>query len=86
MSWENQGKHWNVDHVKPCASFDLEDAEEQEECFNWKNLQPLRADKNKSKGAKIDKFQIMLQELKSTVFLKLLEKYVAKHSIRDSYF
>ena len=40
MSWENYGD-WDVDHIKPCAAFDLIDPEEQKKAFNYKNLQPL---------------------------------------------
>lgn len=47
MSWENYGK-WHIDHKRPCASFDLSKLEQQMECFNYKNLQPLWAlDNNK---------------------------------------
>lgn len=49
MSWENQGK-WHLDHVKPCASFDLNQPEEIKVCFNWKNYQPLWAIDNLKKG------------------------------------
>jgi len=52
MTWDNHGE-WHIDHVKPCASFDLTDAEQQRECFNYTNLQPLWAKDNLSKGAKI---------------------------------
>jgi hypothetical protein len=48
MSWDNYGK-WHVDHIRPCASFDLSKFEEQAKCFNWKNLQPLWAKDNLSK-------------------------------------
>jgi len=44
MTWENYGfgsKKWCIDHIRPCASFDLTRKEEQERCFNYKNLQPL---------------------------------------------
>ena len=42
MTWDNYGKGgWVVDHILPCSSFNLVDAEEQKKCFNWKNLQPL---------------------------------------------
>lgn len=51
MSWENMGE-WHVDHVKPCASFDLSNPEQQKQCFHYTNLQPLWALDNLSKGDK----------------------------------
>ncbi len=51
MSWDNHGE-WHIDHIKPCASFNLLNEEEQKKCFHYKNLQPLWADDNLSKGAK----------------------------------
>lgn len=51
MSWENHGK-WHIDHVRPCASFDLTDPEQQRRCFHFSNLQPLWAFENHVKGAK----------------------------------
>jgi hypothetical protein len=45
MSWSNYGK-WHVDHILPCASFNLTNAKEQKLCFNYKNLQPLWALEN----------------------------------------
>jgi hypothetical protein len=44
------GKEWHIDHIKPCASFDMLSAEQQQECFNWKNLQILTAKDNIIKG------------------------------------
>ncbi len=52
MTWKNHGK-WHIDHIKPCASFDLTCPQQQLRCFNYKNLQPLWAFQNMSKGAKI---------------------------------
>lgn len=52
MTWENYGPVWHIDHRRPCASFDLLDPAQQRECFNFKNLQPLFAEENLSKGAK----------------------------------
>lgn len=52
MTRENHGL-WHIDHIKPCASFDLSKPEEQQKCFNFSNLQPLWAEDNFKKGAKV---------------------------------
>lgn len=58
MSWANYGNPngdhsncWHIDHIVPCASFDLSDPEQQKKCFHFTNLQPLWADENMRKGA-----------------------------------
>jgi len=51
MTWENKGK-WDVDHILPCASFDLSDPYQQKQCFHYSNLQPLWSSDNRSKGDK----------------------------------
>ena len=48
MSWDNQGE-WHVDHIRPCASFDLNDKDQWMVCFNWRNLQPLWQSENTRK-------------------------------------
>lgn len=51
MTWANYGVHgWHIDHIRPCASFDLTDSAQQRECFHWSNLQPLWAADNIRKG------------------------------------
>jgi hypothetical protein len=58
MSWSNWGRGWNnkgkkqwhVDHIIPCASFDLRITEQQKICFNYSNLQPLWAEDNLRKN------------------------------------
>jgi len=52
MTRENHGL-WHVDHIKPCASFDLTKPEEQAKCFHYTNLQALWAHENLSKKDKI---------------------------------
>jgi hypothetical protein len=52
MSWENHGTLWEIDHIKPCAAFDLTCENQQKECFHYSNTQPLYYSDNRSKGAK----------------------------------
>jgi hypothetical protein len=54
MSWENFGPVWHIDHCRPCASFDLTDPEQQRECYNFMNMQPMFGAENISKGAKTE--------------------------------
>jgi hypothetical protein len=64
MSWENYGK-WHIDHIIPCAAFDLGDPSQQRQCFHYTNLRPLWAIQNLKKHHKV------LQDPQ----LKLLELY-----------
>ncbi len=52
MSWELLGQI-HIDHIRPLASFDLTDPEQQKQAFHYTNLQPLWAHENLSKGAKL---------------------------------
>lgn len=53
MTWENHGE-WHIDHIKPCASFDLSDPKQQIMCFHYTNLQPLWEEENLRKSNKFD--------------------------------
>lgn len=54
MSWENYSKKgWHIDHIIPCASFELSDPEQQKVCFHYTNLQPLWWWENLSKADKL---------------------------------
>lgn len=56
MTWYNYGfgsNKWNIDHIIPCASFDLSDESQQRICFHYSNMQPLWQKDNMKKGDKI---------------------------------
>jgi len=57
MTWENYGSAWHLDHIIPVAVFNFETPEDIDfkRCWALKNLQPLWASDNMSKGAKIDR-------------------------------
>lgn len=47
MTWENNSvSGWHIDHIRPCAAYDLTDPEQQKKCFHYSNLQPLWATEN----------------------------------------
>lgn len=42
MSWGNYGrKGWHMDHIIPCAAFDLTNPKHKDICFHHLNIQPL---------------------------------------------
>lgn len=54
MGWENWGRgpgSWQLDHIRPLASFDLVDELQQRECFHFTNYQPLWSLENSTKRA-----------------------------------
>ena len=71
MSWENQCSYWDIDHVKPCASFDLTDEKQVFQCFHWTNIQPLEKRENYSKNNKILPVTIREHRVKAIAFSKL---------------
>ncbi len=58
MTWSDviQGRI-HIDHIRPCATFNLNDPTQQKTCFHFSNLQPLWATDNLRKGAKCSTLQ-----------------------------
>lgn len=56
MTWEKYADgEIVIDHIKPCILFDLTKEDQQRECFNYKNLQPLWKIDNLKKGITYNK-------------------------------
>lgn len=54
MTWENYGiGGWHIDHIIPCAAFNLLDPDQQKKCFHYTNMQALWESENISKGCKL---------------------------------
>jgi len=55
MSWSDYGVFgWHVDHIIPCAAFNLSRKDHQMICFNYRNLRPLWSHENEEKGDTVD--------------------------------
>lgn len=55
IDWCTYGhKGWHIDHIRPCASFDLSDPEQQKQCFHYTNTQPLWCTENIRKKDKYE--------------------------------
>jgi hypothetical protein len=52
MSWDNYGDVWEIDHIRPCDSFELSDPVQLQACFHYSNLQPLTCEANARKKNK----------------------------------
>lgn len=76
MTWENYGTYWNIDHVKPISSFNMQNREEIKKAFNWKNTWAMTSSENFSKCNKIINEQIIIHN-------KLLEQYIKENNLID---
>lgn len=52
MNWENYGSYWEIDHIKSIETFNFLNETEIHECWNYKNLQPLTINENRTKRYK----------------------------------
>jgi hypothetical protein len=53
MTNANYGKFWHLDHIIPCARFDLHNHRQRHACFNWSNYQPMLAHDNRVKSDRV---------------------------------
>ncbi len=54
MTRDNYGSVWNLDHIIPCALFDLTKPDHQKICFHFSNYQPLFKEQNMKKSDFLD--------------------------------
>ena len=76
MTQENYGTYWEIDHVIPIDSFNLNTDDDTEiyTCFDWKNTRPLSKVENNSKRAIVD--QNLILEHTKVVHSFILSKYL----------
>lgn len=63
MTWDNRGKIWQLDHIKPIAAFDLMDKAQFLEAAHYSNLQPLLLSDHREKSVK--DLKVILENRKS---------------------
>jgi len=71
MNWINYGQYWVLDHVKPLASFNLNNESDRLKSMHWSNIRPLQTIKNIRKS---DKYDNKLQHLHNIVIKSFLLK------------
>jgi 5-methylcytosine-specific restriction endonuclease McrA len=57
MTWNNYGKYWVIDHIRPLAAFNLADPEQFAQAAHFTNLRPLERRQNNKKS---DKRELLL--------------------------
>lgn len=79
MTMKNHGELWHVDHVIPCATFNLMLLHEQDRCFHWSNLSPELATYNLHKNDNIDPEQVDRHIGRIFEFCKIKNIELPKH-------
>jgi len=79
MIMDNYGILWHLDHVVPCALWDLDNDDHKTHCFHWSNIAPMYADQNSGKKDKIIKKQVDRQNI-------LLDKFASLRMSDDLIF
>ena len=59
MNWNNYGSYFQIDHVKPCSLFNVDDDNDSRLMNHWSNLSPLVKHENIIKSNKYnDKIEL----------------------------
>jgi hypothetical protein len=77
FTMENYGKVWHLDHCLPCASFNLENKDEQRMCYHWSNISPLGGNDNIAKSDMISAEHLSIQ-------IQEYNDYITEYKITDS--
>jgi len=72
INWSNYGSKWEIDHVVPIDSFNLQNQTELFKCFNWRNTRALNKLANSEKSNNIVQSFILKQKEQLEQFDKIL--------------
>lgn len=80
MNWDNHGKYWHIDHVKPISWFNLTIEREMREACHYTNLKPMVASENMSKGNRWSEFD-EIGEVPYDILEIIDESIVCEHNL-----
>ena len=83
FTWDNYNILWEIDHVIPCSTFDMNNKEEVCKCFNWQNTKPENKSFNKKKNNTIIPAQKLELERRILSFNKQRLLTVSELDYRD---
>ena len=75
FSWDDYNILWEIDHVIPCAKFDMQVKDDIYKCFTWRNTKPESKSFNKRKNSNIIDKQVFVHELRIFIFEAKLKPY-----------
>lgn len=70
MNWENYGEYWEIDHIKPLDSFDLENEYDLEEAFHFSNVRALTIKDNRLLNTVLNKASIYWTPYHKLIYYK----------------
>ena len=76
MNWRNYGSYFQIDHVKPCSLFNIEDDNDRRLMNHWSNLSPLEKHENITKSNKYNNEIELNHTTKILRFLDHLNKQI----------
>ena len=82
MNWSNHGTVWDIDHVMPINRWDLNNKEDEETCFDWKNVVPLECHINRNMKRNVLNF-IQFVEHSQKLLKYFNEKELDKYEFFD---
>lgn len=83
MGFDNYGCQWHIDHVKPCAAFNLLLSDDIEKCMHWTNLRPCWKTENLQKSSKL--IPDLIEKHKQTVQLYMKSKSNELHNCEGAH-
>lgn len=84
MNWDNFGKVWEIDHILPISSFNMNEESHKKICFHWTNLQPLNIKENRNKSNNLELHYYFNNIVSIFRFIKFNKEYLDYQIVNES--